>query len=139
MLVAAPARPVSDLSPSTLRRRVAPFAPAALHAALPFDEIVSYIRSNLGRRITLEDMAGVARLSVFQLVHAFRRECAITPYGLVLDLRVEHAKLLLTRGKSIADAAYGAGFSDQSHLTRHFRRRTGITPKRYLAGSRGAT
>jgi len=106
-----------------------------MRASLPIDAIVAYIDTNLGRRITLEDIAAVAQLSVFQLVHAFRRHSTLTPYGLVLDLRVERAKALLSRGKSIADAAYGAGFCDQSHLTRHFRRRTGVTPKQYLAAA----
>jgi len=135
MLDSTPRYFARDASPPLRRRSCAPYAPTAFAAALPFDEIVAYIRGNLNRRITLEDIAGVARLSVFQLVHAFRRESAITPYGLVLDLRVQHAKALLSRGKSIADAAYGAGFCDQSHLTRHFRRRTGVTPKQFLAAS----
>ncbi len=123
------------------RRRsqfAAPCSAAAMRESLPLDAIVAYIQSNLGRRITLEEIAAVAQLSVFQLVHAFRRQSTLTPYGLVLDLRIEHAKALLAHGKSIADAAYGAGFCDQSHLTRHFRRRTGVTPKQYLAAAMAA-
>jgi AraC-like DNA-binding protein len=105
---------------------------------LPHEEIVSYIRANLARRITLDEIAGIAQLSVFQLVRAFRRESETTPYRLIVDLRIEHAKALLARGDSIADAACCAGFADQSHLTRHFRRRTGFTPKRYMAAAKVA-
>lgn len=99
---------------------------------LPHDQIVRHIRANLTRRITLDEIAGIAELSVFQLVRAFRREAETTPYRFVLDLRLEHAMTLLARGDPIADAASDAGFADQSHLTRHLRRRTGFTPKRYL-------
>jgi hypothetical protein len=40
---------------------------------------------------------------------------------------------LLERGNiSIGEAAYEVGFADQSHLTRHFRRVFGLTPKAFL-------
>jgi AraC-like DNA-binding protein len=110
----------------------------AVAAPLPHAEIVSYIRANLTRRITLDEIADLAQLSVFQLVRAFRRESETTPYRLIVDLRIEHATALLARGDSIADAAYCAGFADQSHFTRHFRRRTGFTPKRYLTATKVA-
>jgi AraC-like DNA-binding protein len=38
---------------------------------------------------------------------------------------------------SIAQAAVEAGFYDQAHLTRHFKRVFGITPGRYVAARRG--
>lgn len=102
-------------------------------SALPLSEIVFHIRCNVARRITLGEIAGLAQLSVFQLIRAFRRELAMTPYRLVLELRIEYAKHLLTQGASIADAALGAGFADQSHFTRHFKRSTGVTPKKFFA------
>ena len=105
---------------------------------LPYDEIVAFVRANLARRLTLDDLAVVAQMSVFQLVRAFRRETATTPYRLILDLRVDHAKRLLEGGAPIAEAACAAGFADQSHLTRHFRRRTGSTPKRYAVAVQAA-
>jgi len=118
--------------------RPAPPSRADCAAALPLGAIVGYIRSNLTRRITLTEIAGVAQVSVFQLTRAFRRESATTPYRLVLALRIEHAKALLVRGTSIADAACGAGFADQSHFTRHFRRSTGLTPKRFRDAAKTA-
>ena len=42
-------------------------------------------------------------------------------------------KAEIARGISLADAAYGAGFADQSHMTRHFKSRFGLTPGRYAA------
>ncbi|WP_250564893.1 helix-turn-helix transcriptional regulator [Adonisia turfae] len=56
-----------------------------------------------------------------------------SPYQYVLRCRVERAKrLLLQRKLSIADVALTVGFSSQSHLTQHFRRHVGTTPKRFL-------
>jgi len=42
-------------------------------------------------------------------------------------------KAEIARGISLADAAYAAGFADQSHMTRHFKSRFGLTPGRYAA------
>jgi len=112
---------------------------AEASSALPLSEIVFHIRCNVSRRITLREIAGLAQLSVFQLIRAFRRELAMTPYRLVLEVRIEYAKQLLMQGTSIADAAVGAGFADQSHFTRHFKRSTGVTPKKFFAlGMQGA-
>ncbi len=68
---------------------------------------------------------------MFQLSRALRHEHATTPYRLVLDLRIEHAKDTLRAGATISESAFQAGFADQSHLTRHFKRVTGTTPRSY--------
>jgi AraC-like DNA-binding protein len=110
----------------------------AAPTALPSQEIVAYIRRNVARRITVDEIAGLARLNVFQLIRAFHRDLATTPYRLVLDMRIEHAKHLLRQGKAIRDVALHAGFADQSHLTRHFKRRTGVTPRQFYAAARAS-
>jgi AraC family transcriptional regulator len=51
----------------------------------------------------------------------------------VIQQRVERAKELLLQGRmAIADIALACGFSHQSHLNRHFKRLTGVTPKTLL-------
>jgi AraC-like DNA-binding protein len=108
--------------------------PRSLYRGLLFSSLSAYIKHNISRRITVEDLARLANLNAFQLLRVFQREYATTPYALVLDIRIERAKELLTSGVKIADVAIDTGFSDQSHLTRHFRRREGMTPKAFLAG-----
>jgi AraC-like DNA-binding protein len=104
----------------------------------PYGAIVQHIRANLSRRITVDELAGIARLSVFQLSRVFRREHATTPYRLVLEMRIDQAARMLDAGATIADTAFHTGFADQSHFTRHFKRITGVTPKQYATwrGSR---
>jgi AraC-like DNA-binding protein len=46
-------------------------------------------------------------------------------------LRIERARELLAHGMSLSDAAASAGFSDQSHMGRWFRRICGVTPATY--------
>lgn len=102
---------------------------------VPYAEIVRHIRENLSRRISVDELADIASLSVFQLSRAFRREHETTPYRLVLEIRIRHATDMLGAGATIADTAMRAGFSDQSHFTRHFKRLTGMTPKEFASVS----
>jgi AraC-like DNA-binding protein len=105
----------------------------AATCSLPYARLVDHIQRNLARRIAVDELARIAQLSVFQLFSAFRREHATTPYRLVLAIRVDHAQRCLDDGVTIAEAAQRAGFADQSHLTRHFKRIAGVTPKQYFA------
>ena len=91
-----------------------------------------FIRDSYRDRITLDAVAGAAMISRYALLRAFGREVGITPYAYVTQVRVEEAKSLLRRGVGIATAAARAGFADQSHLTRHFKRLTGVTPGVYV-------
>jgi transcriptional regulator GlxA family with amidase domain len=50
-------------------------------------------------------------------------------------VRVRLAKTLLAQGLPIAQAAVEAGFVDQAHLTKHFKRIFGVTPGRYTGGA----
>jgi AraC-like DNA-binding protein len=47
------------------------------------------------------------------------------------QIRVEKAKQFLSQGMSIAEVAIAVGMSDQSHLTRHFKRIVGVPPGQY--------
>lgn len=100
-------------------------------SAVPYPAILEHIRQNVSRRISVDELAAIARVSVFELCRAFRRERATTPYRLVLEIRLRHASALLGAGATIAETAVQTGFADQSHFTRHFKRLTGMTPRQY--------
>jgi len=68
------------------------------------------------------------------LTRLFKRTLGISLYQHVLQVRVNSARSLLaagTSGRSLAEIAAAVGFADQSHLTRHFKRITGITPRQF--------
>jgi len=44
----------------------------------------------------------------------------------------------MLRGMALADVAASAGFTDQSHMTRHFTKTFGIAPARWLRIVKGA-
>ncbi len=82
---------------------------------------------------SLADLAALAGVSRFQLLRGFAKEVGVTPYAYLLQRRLSLAKRLLAAGHSPAEAAFDAGFADQSHLTRAFLRQFGLTPGRYRA------
>jgi AraC-like DNA-binding protein len=91
-----------------------------------------YIESHLEENIALETLADIAGFSMFHFARAFKRSEGVTPHGYLLERRVERAQKLLTgTNLSLSEIARASGFSDQSHLARHFRRRVGVSPSMF--------
>jgi AraC-like DNA-binding protein len=76
-------------------------------------------------------LAADAGVSRFQLLRAFARELGLTPHAYLVQRRLALARALIDGGAGLADAAIGAGFADQSHMTRAFRAMLGYTPAAY--------
>ena len=93
-----------------------------------------YINDHLNADLRLTDIAVLVGLSSSHFTRLFKQSMGITPYQYVIQCRVERAKLLLLQGLTIGEIANLVGFSDQSHLTYHFKRIVGVTPKRFLLG-----
>ncbi|MGM1018536.1 MAG: helix-turn-helix domain-containing protein [Actinomycetota bacterium] len=67
-----------------------------------------------------------------------RRMLSDFGYGYATLVRIERAaraRHLLLRGAQTSEAAASAGFADQAHLTREFRRLVGITPAQFTGSS----
>ncbi len=91
-----------------------------------------FIHANLAEGVCLADIARAAGLSTFHFVRVFRNAKGVTPYRYCLQARIERVKgLLLESEDSLAAIAIDAGFSDQSHMSKVFRRLTGMTPRAY--------
>ncbi len=73
------------------------------------------------------------------LARVFRRHTGMSLGSCVRGLRLERAAARLAGSEdSISDIALECGFTDQPHLTRAFRSRTGTTPSRYRRAARDA-
>ena len=93
---------------------------------------LEYIHEHLNENISLKTIADAAGLSQFHFARQFKSKMGCPPYQFVLQKRIERAKeLLLRRDLSISAIASDLGFSDQSHLTLHFKRLTGSTPRAF--------
>lgn len=95
------------------------------------------LASRLADNVTLDELASAAGLERFALLRGFARSYGLPPHAWVIQERVRRAQVLLRSGISPSAAAAEVGFSDQSHLSRHFRRLTGVTPGCYRRGTFG--
>jgi transcriptional regulator GlxA family with amidase domain len=94
-----------------------------------------YLRRRIHKTITLEELAGISRMSRFHLARAFAAHIGLPPHAYQTRLRIERAMALLRAGVRPGEVANLTGFADQSHLTRHFRRIMGVTPGEYALGA----
>lgn len=92
---------------------------------------VEYFHAHIGCEIRLKKLAQMLDCTQFHLIRLFRTHKGMSPHAFLLQLRLEHARSLLENGRPIALAALESGFSDQSHLTRVFKSRYGLTPAVY--------
>ena len=90
-----------------------------------------------GGELTADDLAAAAGCSRFAAYRAFRQAYGLSPSDYQRQLRVQTARRLLSAGAAPATVAAAAGFADQAHLTRWFRRYYGVTPGAYRAAAGG--
>jgi len=96
------------------------------------DSVNEYIQSHLYDDISIDSLAFNTGLSRFYFLREFKKATGITPYQYILKFKLEKAvELLLKSDKPIIEIALNLGFTDQSHFTRTFTARYGISPKRY--------
>ncbi len=95
--------------------------------------VCDYIESHLDEKIRLDSLAAMAGLSTYHFARAFHRSVGIPPHSYLLRRRVERVKQMVRDTQlPLSQIALATGFSDQSHLARHFRRQTGMSPRRAL-------
>jgi AraC-like DNA-binding protein len=94
-----------------------------------------YLEAHLAENLSLERLSQVAGLSPYHLCRVFKEATGAAPHAYQTQLRVTRAKKLLLAGQPLTEVAQEVGFFDQSHLLRHFRRHTGVSPGRYRAAT----
>ena len=139
------ARP-DDLSPlvvegtalSLLARAARLFRAGVYHARMPrwLSMAVEYLHAHRLDTVQLGDVARTVGVGPSQLAHGFRERLGTTPGEYLRRLRIEWAAdQLRDGGSTVAEIALRAGFYDQSHFTRVFRRQYGVTPAAWREGA----
>ena len=120
-----------ELRDALLGKREAPVFRGGL-TAQQLNHVRDYTTANLGKDISLSELAGLANLTKFHFVRAFKKTTGMAPYQFVIFSRVERAKELLTDpNSSIAAVARSVGFHSTLQLDRAFHRLVGMTPSSY--------
>ncbi|WP_164868050.1 helix-turn-helix domain-containing protein [Rhodovarius crocodyli] len=101
--------------------------------------VEAFVAMHMDRLITVPEMAAAAGLGRCQFARLLKARLGCTPHGWLTRRRIAHARwLILNSDASLADIALACGLSDQSHLTRLFRRVMGQTPGRWRRAMRAA-
>ena len=79
-------------------------------------------------------VAAVTRLRVaprWSLARQFRAAFGTSPSRFRTMRQLDQVRRLIKSGTGLAEAALDAGFADQSHMSRQFKRSYGLTPARW--------
>jgi AraC family transcriptional regulator len=91
---------------------------------------MQFMREHLVDGITLVDIAHECGISVSGFVRLFKRSTGFSPHQWLVLQRIEKSiDLMRDRKASLAYIAIASGFSDQSHFTRTFTRKMGVSPR----------
>jgi len=95
-------------------------------------EAIRYMRENLHRGISRDEVARVACLSPTHFSRVVKQTFGQSFTDLLQHMRVERAReLLAVSEKSLVEIALECGFGDQSYFTKVFQKITGQTPGEY--------
>jgi len=90
--------------------------------------VSDFLEAHLDQPLGLAEIAGACGLSPTHFARRFKAAMGLPPHQHLMKLRVERAKRLLQGPMPIVEIALACGFAHQEHLTRIFRRMTGMTP-----------
>lgn len=120
-----------------LARTEEPVRRSAL-SARQLRRVTGYIEENCLRNIRLQELAALTDLSQSYFSHAFKAATGVPPYQWHMKARMRRVEAMLAETDlSLPEIAVAAGFADQAHFTRVFRRFAGVTPAAWRRTRRG--
>ena len=102
-------------------------------SSLQLKEVIEYIHAYLGLELSLTNLAAQLNLSPFHFARLFKKSLGLSPHKYVLQNRIERAKKLIaiSRDLRLTDIALQAGFYDQTHFGKAFKKYVGVSPKAF--------
>ena len=93
------------------------------------DTALEYMKNNLGKQMSLEDLADIVTLDKNYFVRLFKNTYGKTPINVLIDLRMERASdLIENTNMTIADIAKDCGYNSPSYFIAEYKKHFGITP-----------
>ncbi|MDE5973722.1 MAG: AraC family transcriptional regulator, partial [Eubacterium sp.] len=94
------------------------------------DEIISFINSNLDKKLTVNDISNKFFISRYYLMHRFKECTGKTVYSYIQSKKLLKALNNINNGMSSKQACYESGFSDYSVFLKAFKKEFGAAPSR---------
>jgi AraC-like DNA-binding protein len=105
-------------------------------ACLAVTRAREYLSAEAYRTVSSEELEKISGLDRCALARHFRAAVGTSPHRFQVGRRLSRAQAMIAAGVPLSETAAATGFADQSHLTRHFSARFGLTPGRWAALSR---
>jgi AraC family transcriptional regulator len=119
------------------RYSVRHYTPVSYKGGLPgyrLKRVLDHIGDNLGKDLSLAELAAVAGMSQHYFAELFKRSTGHAPHRYVLLQRIERAKQgLRDSGRSVIEVGLDVGFQNPSHFARMFHKFVGASPSRFQA------
>ena len=107
-------------------------APEEYAGSRECDLVRRYIEEHFKENLTLDQLAQLAHINKYYLVHAFRKEYNTSPISYQISRRIQESKFLLTSSdRTLSQIAHILGFSSLSYFSQSFRRAEGMSPMEY--------
>jgi AraC-like DNA-binding protein len=127
----------ADITVSVAATLEALSAPAAGKPGLLRIPALLRVRDMIAARpsapFSVEDFEGVAGLDRWTIARQFRAAFGTSPSRFRTMRQLDQARRLINQGAPLSEAALDAGFADQSHMSRMFKRSYGLTPGQWAA------
>lgn len=92
-----------------------------------------HVLKNMDNPPGLKELAKLSGLNEFQLKVGFKEIYGNTVFGYLLNHKLDYSRLQLDSGKyKVNEVATQIGYTNPSHYIAAFRKKFGITPKKYL-------
>ncbi len=102
------------------------------HTDQKIQEVQSYIKQNLYKIITIDEIADYIKLNKRTLSRRFKNATGDTPINYINKLKVERAKYLIAfEKKSFDEISFSLGYQDTSSFRKIFIKQAGVNPKVY--------
>lgn len=91
--------------------------------------VEQYLRRHIAQNVRTSEIAKYMKISESSLNHRFKAETGKSPIARLIELRIDFAKSLLRKGERLKNIADMTGFYDEYHLSKTFKKQSGISPR----------
>jgi AraC-like DNA-binding protein len=95
-------------------------------------KVINYIDNNINNKIEIDDLVALTKWSKHHFVRMFTSQMNISPYCYVLNVKIEHAKIMiLQKNTKLESIAFDLGFQSYVNFARTFKNYTKFSPKEF--------